>query len=132
VPWSELCAPIELVPAKAGNGPPPVGAERMLQNYWRSSDPTCPILELKKRHRVSTKMRQVFAIDLGPEPEPDETTHTSRSGSGWTLPGDGKLTSELSHERSEIPRAPQDETRWSTMRWTRPKRQVAYRLSRRQ
>ena len=31
VPWAELCALVEPVYAKAGNGRPPVGAERMLR-----------------------------------------------------------------------------------------------------
>jgi IS5 family transposase len=31
VPWAELCRLIEGVYAKAGNGRPPVGAERMLR-----------------------------------------------------------------------------------------------------
>src|SRR5712672_3179190 len=34
VPWSELCRLIEPVYAKAGNGRPPVGAERMLRIYF--------------------------------------------------------------------------------------------------
>ena len=33
VPWSKLCGLIEPVYAKAGNGRPPVGAERMLRIY---------------------------------------------------------------------------------------------------
>ena len=34
VPWAELCALVEPVYAKAGNGRPPVGAERMLRMYF--------------------------------------------------------------------------------------------------
>jgi len=34
VPWSKLCGLIEPVYAKAGNGRPPVGAERMLRIYF--------------------------------------------------------------------------------------------------
>ena len=34
VPWAELCALVEPVYAKAGNGRPPVGAERMLRIYF--------------------------------------------------------------------------------------------------
>ena len=41
VPWAELCALIEPVYAKAGNGRPPVGAERMLRIYFCSSGSTC-------------------------------------------------------------------------------------------
>src|ERR1017187_10893480 len=44
VPWSALCALIEPVYPKAGNGRPPVGLERMLriyflQNWFNLSDP---------------------------------------------------------------------------------------------
>jgi IS5 family transposase len=43
-PWSALCALIETVYPKAGNGRPPVGLERMLriyflQNWFNLSDP---------------------------------------------------------------------------------------------
>ena len=34
VPWAELTTLIEPVYAKAGNGRPPVGAERMLRIYF--------------------------------------------------------------------------------------------------
>src|ERR1035441_8203692 len=34
VPWAELCALVEPVYAKVGNGRPPVGAERMLRIYF--------------------------------------------------------------------------------------------------
>ena len=34
VPWSELCALIEPVYPKPGNGRPPVGLERMLRSYF--------------------------------------------------------------------------------------------------
>lgn len=34
MPWAELCALIEPVYAKPGNGRPPVGAERMLRIYF--------------------------------------------------------------------------------------------------
>src|SRR5262245_5301061 len=44
VPWRELCARIEPVYPKAGNGRPPVGVERMLriyflQHWFNLSDP---------------------------------------------------------------------------------------------
>ena len=44
VPWRELCALIEPVYPKAGNGRPPVGSERMLriyclQQWFNLSDP---------------------------------------------------------------------------------------------
>ena len=34
VPWSELCALIEPVYPKAGDGRPPIGLERMLRMYF--------------------------------------------------------------------------------------------------
>jgi len=34
VPWAELCELIEPVYAKAGNGRPPVGAERVLRIFF--------------------------------------------------------------------------------------------------
>jgi IS5 family transposase len=34
VPWRALCARIEAVYPKAGNGRPPVGVERMLRMYF--------------------------------------------------------------------------------------------------
>lgn len=44
VPWQELCAVIEPVYPKAGNGRPPIGLERMLriyflQHWFNLSDP---------------------------------------------------------------------------------------------
>ena len=44
VPWAALCALIEPVYPKAGNGRPPIGLERMLriyflQNWFNLSDP---------------------------------------------------------------------------------------------
>src|ERR1700732_3453029 len=74
VPWSELCALIEPVYAKAGNGRPPVGAERMLriyflQQWFNLSDPG-----VEEALYDSAGMRQFVAIDLGREPVPDETT----------------------------------------------------------
>jgi IS5 family transposase len=74
VPWSELCALIEPVYAKAGNGRPPVGAERMLriyflQQWFNLSDPG-----VEEALYDSAGMRQFVGIDLGREPVPDETT----------------------------------------------------------
>src|SRR5919198_6776043 len=34
VPWRELCARIELMYPKPGNGRPPIGVERMLRMYF--------------------------------------------------------------------------------------------------
>jgi hypothetical protein len=74
VPWSELCALIEPLYAKAGNGPPPVGAERMLRIYFLQpwfnlSDPG-----VEEALYDWAGMRQFVGIDLGREPVPDETT----------------------------------------------------------
>src|ERR1700682_1793353 len=74
VPWAELCSLIEPVYAKAGNGRPPVGAERMLriyflQQWFNLSDPG-----VEEALYDSAGMRQFVGIDLGREPGPDETT----------------------------------------------------------
>src|ERR1700724_3693458 len=74
VPWSELCRLIEPVYAKAGNGRPPVGAERMLriyflQQWFNLSDPG-----VEEALYDSAGMRGFVGIDLGREPVPDETT----------------------------------------------------------
>src|SRR3981189_145470 len=74
VPWAELCALVEPVYAKAGNGRPPVGAERMLriyflQQWFNLSDPG-----VEEALYDSAGMRQFVGIDLGREPVPDETT----------------------------------------------------------
>ena len=74
VPWAELCALIEPVYPKAGNGRPPVGVERMLriyflQQWFNLSDPA-----VEEALYDSAVMRQFAGIDLGSEPVPDETT----------------------------------------------------------
>src|ERR1700693_3017241 len=74
VPWAELCALVEPVYAKAGNGRPPVGAERMLriyflQQWFNLSDPG-----VEEALYDSAALRQFVGIDLGCEPVPDETT----------------------------------------------------------
>lgn len=74
VPWSELCALIEPVYPKAGNGRPPVGLERMLriyflQHWFNLSDPA-----VEEALYDSSAMRAFVGIDLGREPVPDETT----------------------------------------------------------
>ena len=48
VPWRELCARIEPVYPKPGNGRPPIGVERMLrmyflQHWFNLSDPEDPM-----------------------------------------------------------------------------------------
>ena len=74
VPWRELCALIEPVYPKAGNGRPPVGSERMLriyclQQWFNLSDPGA-----EEALYESASMRRFAGIDLGREPVPDETT----------------------------------------------------------
>jgi IS5 family transposase len=74
VPWRELCALIEPVYPKPGNGRPPVGLERMLriyflQHWFNLSDPA-----VEEALYESASMRAFVGIDLGREPAPDETT----------------------------------------------------------
>jgi transposase, IS5 family len=74
VPWRELCALIEPVYPKPGNGRPPVGLERMLrlyflQHWFNLSDPA-----VEEALYESLSMRGFADIDLGREPVPDETT----------------------------------------------------------
>jgi transposase, IS5 family len=74
VPWAGLCALIEPVYPKPGNGRPPVGLERMLriyflQHWFNLSDPA-----VEEALYESISMRQFVGIDLGREPVPDETT----------------------------------------------------------
>ena len=74
VPWAGLCALIEPVYPKPGNGRPPVGLERMLrlyflQQWFNLSDPA-----VEEALYESISMRQFVGIDLGREPVPDETT----------------------------------------------------------
>jgi transposase, IS5 family len=74
VPWQALCALIEPVYPKPGNGRPPVGLERMLRIYFLQlwfnlSDPA-----VEEALYESASMRQFVGSDLGREPAPDETT----------------------------------------------------------
>jgi len=74
VPWAELCALVEPVYPRPGNGRPPVGLERMLriyflQQWFNLSDPA-----VEEALYESISMRQFVGIDLGREPVPDETT----------------------------------------------------------
>lgn len=74
VPWAELCALIEPVYPKAGNGRPPIGLERMLriyflQHWFNLSDPA-----VEEALYDSAAMRSFVGIDLGRERAPDETT----------------------------------------------------------
>ncbi len=74
VPWTMLCELIAPHYPKAGNGRPPVGAERMLriyflQQWFNLSDPA-----VEEALYESVSMRSFVGIDLGNEPVPDETT----------------------------------------------------------
>ncbi len=74
VPWRDLCARIEPVYPKPGNGRPPVGLERMLrmyflQHWFNLSDPA-----VEEALYDSPPMRAFVGIDLGREPVPDEST----------------------------------------------------------
>ncbi len=74
VPWLALCALIEPVYPKAGNGCPPIELERMLriyflQNWFNLSDPA-----VEEALYDSVSMRNFAGIDLGREGAPDETT----------------------------------------------------------
>ena len=74
VPWAALCAVVEPVYPKAGNGRPPIGLERMLriyflQQWFNLSDPG-----VEEALYDSLAMRDFVGIDLGREPAPDETT----------------------------------------------------------
>src|SRR5215472_396641 len=73
VPWRALCARIEPVYPKAGNGRPPVGVQRMLrmyflQHWFNLSDPA-----VEEALYDSLTLRAFVGIDLGQEPVPDET-----------------------------------------------------------
>jgi transposase, IS5 family len=74
VPWPVLCALIDPVYPKPGNGRPPIGLERMLriyflQHWFNLSDPG-----MEEALYESLSMRRFAGIDLGREPVPDETT----------------------------------------------------------
>jgi IS5 family transposase len=74
VPWSALCAQIEPLYPKAGNGRPPVGAERMLRIYFLQHWFNLSDSAVEEALCNSQAMRRVVGIDLGREPVPDETT----------------------------------------------------------
>jgi len=74
VPWAELCALIEPVYPKAGNGRPPIGLERMLriyflQQWFNLSDPG-----VEEALNDSVAMARFAGLDLGAAAVPDETT----------------------------------------------------------
>ena len=83
VPWPVLCALIEPVYPKPGNGRPPIGLERMLriyflQHWFNLSDPG-----VEEALYESLSMRRFAGIDLGREPVPDETRCAS-SATCWS------------------------------------------------
>jgi len=74
VPWAALCALIEPVYPKAGNGRRPLPLERMLriyfvQQWFNLSDPG-----VEEALNDSVSLARFAGIDLGAEPVPDETT----------------------------------------------------------
>jgi IS5 family transposase len=74
VPWCELCALIEPVYPKAGDGRPPKELEMMLrvyflQQWFNLSDPGA-----EEALYDSSSMRRFAGIDLGEMPVPDEST----------------------------------------------------------
>jgi transposase, IS5 family len=74
VPWAELCALIDPVYPKAGNGRPPIDLELMLrvyflQHWFNLADPA-----VEEALYDSLAMRAFAGVDLGRKPAPDETT----------------------------------------------------------
>ena len=74
VPWAELCALIEPVYPKAGDGRPPIDLELMLrvyflQQWFNLADPA-----VEEALYDSMAMRAFAGVDLGEKPAPDETT----------------------------------------------------------
>ena len=74
VPWAEFCGLIEPHYAKAGNGRPPIGVERMLRmyfvaNWFNLADEACE----DALYDVPA-FRDFCQVDLGRERVPDATT----------------------------------------------------------
>ena len=74
VPWAALCAVVEPVYPKGGNGRPPLGLERMLrihflQHWFNLADQAC-----EEALYDSASLRRFAGIDLGREPVPDATS----------------------------------------------------------
>ncbi len=74
VPWDALCAVVEPVYPKPGNGRPPLGLERMLrihflQHWFNLADQAC-----EEALYDSASLRRFAGIDLGREPVPDATS----------------------------------------------------------
>jgi len=74
VPWAELCAVVEPVYPKAGQGRPPIELERMLRMYFLSHWFNLADAALEEAIYESESMRRFIAIDLGHDRVPDETT----------------------------------------------------------
>jgi len=74
VPWDRLCAVIEPVSPKPGNGRPPVGVERMLRIYFLQHWFNLSDAVVEKALYDSASMRRFVKIDRSREPVPDETT----------------------------------------------------------
>jgi len=74
VPWAALCAVVEPVYPKPGNGRAPIGLERMLrihflQHWFNLADLAC-----EEALYDSASLRRFAGIDLGREAVPDATT----------------------------------------------------------
>lgn len=74
VPWSALCAVVEPVYPKAGNGRPPIALERMLRMYFLAHWFNLADGALEEAVYDSEAMRRFLDIDLARELVPDETT----------------------------------------------------------
>src|SRR5215831_18240739 len=74
MPWRELCARIEPVYPKPGNGRPPIGVERMLRMYFLQHWFNLSDRAVEEALYDSPTMLAFVGIDLGCEPVPDETT----------------------------------------------------------
>ena len=141
VPWGELCALIEPVYPKAGDGRPPMELERMLriyflQQWFNLSDPG-----VEEALYDSLSMRRFAGIDLGAMPVPDETTvckfrHLLEEQSWaelfeqvnatWSARASGSARARSSMPRSSAPRPrPRTRTSDATPRCIRPRKVIS-------
>ena len=74
VPWVALCQVIEPHYPKAGNGPPPIGLERMLRIHFLQHWFNLANLACEEALYDSASLRRFWGIDLGRERVPDATT----------------------------------------------------------
>jgi IS5 family transposase len=74
VPWASLCAVVEPVYPKPGNGRPPIALERMLRMYFLAHWFNLADGALEEAVHDSEAMRRFIDIDLARELVPDETT----------------------------------------------------------